>query len=96
MQIPQEPQKGYNIIKSLKKLAKELENQGKPGQIYSTFTTRRDLCTQVNINIVPIPFKTEVKYLGLHLDQKRDLEKPHKSQETPARTQTEKYVMVHE
>jgi hypothetical protein len=36
-----------------------MENQGKSGQIYSN-----------NINNVPIPIKTEVKYLGLHLDQK--------------------------
>jgi hypothetical protein len=35
-----------------------------------TFTTRRDLCPQVNINNVPIPIETEVKYLGLHVDQK--------------------------
>jgi hypothetical protein len=35
-----------------------------------TFTTRRALCPQVNINNVPIPIETEVKYLGLHLDQK--------------------------
>jgi hypothetical protein len=35
-----------------------------------TFTTRRDLCPQVNIINVPIPIKMEVKYLGLHLGQK--------------------------
>jgi hypothetical protein len=34
-----------------------------------TFTTRRALCPQENINNVPIPIHTEVKYLGLHLDQ---------------------------
>jgi hypothetical protein len=38
--------------------------------IQITFTTRRALCPQVNINNVPIPIKTEVKYLSLHLDQK--------------------------
>jgi hypothetical protein len=38
--------------------------------IQITFTTRRDLCPQVNSNNVPIPIKTEVKYLELHLDQK--------------------------
>jgi hypothetical protein len=35
-----------------------------------TFSTRRDLCPQVNINNISIPIKTEVKYLGLHLNQK--------------------------
>jgi hypothetical protein len=37
---------------------------------FLTLTTRRDLSPQVNINNIPIPIKTEVKYLGLHLDQK--------------------------
>jgi hypothetical protein len=35
-----------------------------------TFTTRRDLYHQVNINNVPILIKTEGKYVGLHQDQK--------------------------
>jgi hypothetical protein len=35
-----------------------------------TFTRRRDLCPHADFNNVPIPIKTEVKYLGLHLDQK--------------------------
>jgi hypothetical protein len=35
-----------------------------------TFTTRRTNCPQVTINNSIIPTKTEVKYLGLHLDQK--------------------------
>jgi hypothetical protein len=34
------------------------------------FTTRRAICPQVSINNFPIPIKQEVKYLGLHLDQK--------------------------
>jgi hypothetical protein len=44
-------------------------NTTKPVQI--TFTTMRSRCPQVNINNNnPIPVKTEVKYLGLHLDEK--------------------------
>jgi hypothetical protein len=34
------------------------------------FTTRRTSCPQVKINNSIIPTKTEVEYLGLHLDQK--------------------------
>jgi hypothetical protein len=30
----------------------------------------RSRCRQVNINNNPIPVKTEVKYFGLHLDEK--------------------------
>lgn len=43
-------------------------NNQKSAQI--TFTTRRSNCPQVTLNNTPIPIKTEVKYLGLHLDQK--------------------------
>lgn len=43
-------------------------NNQKSAQI--TFTTRRSNCPQVTLNNIPIPIKTEVKYLGLHLDQK--------------------------
>jgi hypothetical protein len=42
-------------------------NPAKSSQI---FTTRRPICPQVSINNFPIPIKQEVKYLGLHLDQK--------------------------
>jgi len=35
-----------------------------------TFTTRRDTCPPVNLHNTPIPVKTEVKYLELHLDEK--------------------------
>ena len=43
-------------------------NPAKSSQI--TFTTRRAICPQVSINNIPIPIKQEVKYLGLHLDEK--------------------------
>jgi hypothetical protein len=52
-----------------------MENQGKPSQI--TLTTR-NMCPQVNMNNVHIPIKTEVKYLGLHLDQKLTWKTPNK------------------
>jgi hypothetical protein len=37
---------------------------------WGTFTTLISRCPQVNKNNHPIPVKTEVKYLGLHLDEK--------------------------
>ncbi|PNF13746.1 hypothetical protein B7P43_G14088 [Cryptotermes secundus] len=37
--------------------------------VHITFT-RRIVCPQVSINNIPIPVKNELKYLGLHLDQK--------------------------
>lgn len=43
-------------------------NTDKSAQV--TFTTRRAECAQTSINDAPIPMKTEVKYLGMHLDQK--------------------------
>jgi hypothetical protein len=56
--------------KSPTKLAKKWKNKVNPVKyIEITFTTIRALCPQVNINNVPIPIKTEAKYLGLHLDQ---------------------------
>jgi hypothetical protein len=42
-------------------------NSAKSSQI--TFTTRRTICPQVSISNFPIHIK-QVKYLGLHLDQK--------------------------
>jgi hypothetical protein len=35
-----------------------------------TFTTKRITCPQVTINNMQIPVQTEVKYLGVCLDQK--------------------------
>lgn len=43
-------------------------NTNKSTQI--TFTTKRGICPQVSINNAPIPIKRDVKYLGLHLDEK--------------------------
>ena len=43
-------------------------NSAKSTQI--TFTMKRSSCPQVTINDAPIPIKSEVKYLGLHLDDK--------------------------
>ena len=35
-----------------------------------TFTTRRGVCPLVNLHNTPITVKKEVKYRGLHLDEK--------------------------
>jgi hypothetical protein len=43
--------------------------QTKPVQV--TFTTKRIICPQVTINSKQIPVQTEVKCLGLYLDQNR-------------------------
>jgi len=43
-------------------------NPTKSAQV--TFITRRDICLPVNIHNTHIPVKKEVKYLGLHLDEK--------------------------
>jgi len=43
-------------------------NPTKSAQV--TFTTRRGICSPVNLHNTPIPVKKEVKYLGLHLDEK--------------------------
>jgi len=43
-------------------------NPTKTAQV--TFTTRRDICPPVNLHNTHIPVKKEVKYLGLHLDEK--------------------------
>jgi hypothetical protein len=57
-----------NLLQSWLKQWKIKVNPIKSTQI--TFTTRRGLCPQVSLNNTLIPIKTEVKYLGLHLDQK--------------------------
>jgi hypothetical protein len=38
--------------------------------IHITFTTRKETCPLVQINIVQLPQTEEVKYLGLHLDRR--------------------------
>jgi hypothetical protein len=43
-------------------------NQTKSVQV--TFTTKHIICQQVTINNMQIPVQTELKYLGLYLDQK--------------------------
>jgi hypothetical protein len=43
-------------------------NQAK--SVLVTFTTTRTICPQVTVNNAPIPMQTDVKYLGLHLDQR--------------------------
>jgi len=43
-------------------------NQTKSVQV--TFTTRKNICPPLTFNNAPIPVTTEVKYLGLHLDQR--------------------------
>jgi hypothetical protein len=42
-------------------------NQAK--SVQTTFTTRKITCPQVSSQNKPIPVKSEVKYLGLHLDK---------------------------
>jgi hypothetical protein len=43
-------------------------NQAK--SVHVMFTTTRAICPQVTTNNAPIPMQTDVKYLGLHLDQR--------------------------
>jgi hypothetical protein len=63
--------RSYSLQMGFTKLGKKMEIQGTPVKSTQiTFTTRRALCPLVNINNVPILIKMEVKYLGLHLDQK--------------------------
>jgi hypothetical protein len=38
--------------------------------VHVTFTTKRSLCPLVTMNNVPIPMQSDVKNLGLHLDQR--------------------------
>lgn len=61
-------QNHLNLIDNWFKKWKIKVNNTKSTQI--TFTNRRTTCPQVSINNAPIPIKNEVKYLGLHLDEK--------------------------
>ena len=38
--------------------------------VHITFTTKRTLCPPVTLDNIQIPMQSEVKYLGLHLDQR--------------------------
>jgi hypothetical protein len=38
--------------------------------IHVTFTTRRETCPPVHINIVQLPQEEDIKYFGLHLDRR--------------------------
>jgi hypothetical protein len=64
----QEFQQHLNLLQNWMEQWKITVNPSKSSQI--TFTTRRTICPQVSINNFPFPIKQEVKYLGLHLDQK--------------------------
>jgi hypothetical protein len=57
-----------NVLQEWLRLWKIKVNNGKSAQI--TVTTKRRMCPKVKINNAPIPVQSEVKYLGLHLDQK--------------------------
>lgn len=61
-------QNHINLLDDWLKQWKISVNNDKSAQI--TFTTKRSTCPPVTINNAPIPVKTVVKYLGLHLDQK--------------------------
>lgn len=60
-------QNHLNILQSWLRKWRIMVNSNKSSHV--TFTTRRAVCPQVRINNDFIPTKTEVKYLGLHLDQ---------------------------
>jgi hypothetical protein len=58
-------------INLLQNWLEEMGNQGEADQIYSNnIHNKRTLCPHGNISNVPILIKTEMTYLGLHLDQK--------------------------
>jgi hypothetical protein len=57
-----------NVLQEWLQLWKIKVNNDKSAQI--TFTTKSRTCPQITIHNAPIPIQFEVKYLGLHLDQK--------------------------
>jgi nicotinamide mononucleotide adenylyltransferase len=63
-----DPQNHINLLQTWFQKWRIKINNEKSVQI--TFTTRRTNCPRVTINNSSIPTKTEVKYLGLHLDHK--------------------------
>jgi hypothetical protein len=49
----------------------QIENQNQSGKsAHVTFTIRRTLCPRVTMNNILIPMQTDIKYLGLQLDQR--------------------------
>jgi hypothetical protein len=64
----QKLQQHLNLLQNWMEQWKITVNPEKSSQI--TFTTKRTICPRVSISNFPIPIKQEVKYLGLHLDQK--------------------------
>jgi len=63
----QQLQHNLNILQAWFDKWKIKINQAKSAHV--TFTTKHTLCPPVTMNNVPIPMQTDVKYLGLHLDQ---------------------------
>lgn len=47
-----------------------MESHDKRSKIYITFTMRRDTCPSVTLNNKVLPQKDNVKYFGIHLDQR--------------------------
>jgi hypothetical protein len=64
----QKLQQHFNLLKTSMEQWKITVNPAKSRHI--TFTTRRADCPQVSIINFPIPIRQEVKYLGLHPDNK--------------------------
>jgi len=62
------PQHHLNLLQIWLEQWRIKVNPTKSAQV--TFTTRRDICPPVNLHNTRIPVKKEVKYLGLHLDEK--------------------------
>jgi hypothetical protein len=67
-------------------------NQTKSSQI--TFTTKSTHCPPVTINNSQIPIQTEVKYLGLYLDQKLNLADAHQDKTPTSRPKSTTDVMA--
>lgn len=61
-------QQHLNILQTWLEQWRIKVNNTKSTQI--TFTTKHTVCPQTTIYNTPIPMKSEVKYLGLHLDQR--------------------------
>jgi hypothetical protein len=73
----QKLQQQLNLLQNWMEQWKIIVNPAKSTKV--TFTTRRIVCPQLSINNFPIPIKQEIKYLGLHLDQKTNMADAYKS-----------------